>query len=79
MSNRLFLTQDEMAELSGIKVGRLGLSRDQRQINWLRTSGIPFVINAAGRPIVTVAALVGTEKREQPKSAWSPRALQKAT
>ncbi|MGQ5525410.1 DUF4224 domain-containing protein [Chitinimonas sp. PSY-7] len=78
INNRLFLTQGEMAELCGIKGGRSGLSRNQRQINWLRTSGIPFVVNAAGRPIVAVAAVTGTGKVEQSKPAWSPRALQKA-
>lgn len=79
MNDRLFLTEEEMAELSGIKVGRSGLSRDQRQINWLRTSSIPFVVNAIGRPIVTIAALTGNNKIEQPKSGWTPRLINRNT
>ncbi|MGQ5523567.1 DUF4224 domain-containing protein [Chitinimonas sp. PSY-7] len=75
MNNRLFLTHDEVAELSGIKAGRKGLSRDQRQIAWLRNSGIPFFVNAAGRPIITTASLIISNRDEQPKASWKPRVL----
>jgi len=48
----LFLEEAEVAILMGIKIGRGGLSRSQRQIAALRTMGIPFHVNAVGRPIV---------------------------
>ncbi|MGH8643175.1 MAG: DUF4224 domain-containing protein [Gammaproteobacteria bacterium] len=45
----IFLSADEIAALTGKR-------RKSCQIAWLRTSGIPFYVNASGRPVVTCAA-----------------------
>ncbi len=68
----LFLTPDEVAELCGIRRGRNGFSRHELQVAQLRTMGVAFRINAAGRPIVTVAAVEGgsTQKNERPARPW---------
>ncbi len=53
------------------------------QIKWLKTSGIPFWVNALGHPIVARTAIEGrkTEPKMTPevKPKWVPRVLQKAT
>lgn len=54
----MFLTPEEIAELTGRKVKRL-------QIEQLRTMGIPFYINAVGRPVVVCSVLEG--KKEPPQ------------
>lgn len=62
----LFLTDDELAELTGRRVRRL-------QIAALKQMMIPFRINALGRPVVTRAAVLGlqaTTAATQPR--WSP-------
>ena len=55
----VFLSQEEVAELTGIKRGRDGKSAFQLQSEHLRKYGIPFFPNAAGRPIVAKAAVEG--------------------
>ncbi|MCS6454755.1 DUF4224 domain-containing protein [Burkholderia thailandensis] len=75
MSN-IFLSRDEIAELTGVRTGRRGKSREDLQIDWLRTSGIPFWTNARGRPIVARAAIEGKQPREElPKKKWQPNVL----
>lgn len=63
----LFLTDDELHELTGRRVRRL-------QIEALRRMLIPFHINALGRPVVTRAAVLGqqTAKHQQPAARWAP-------
>jgi hypothetical protein len=70
-----FLTPEEVAELSGIRMGRNGKSREEMQVDWLRTSGIPFWTNARGRPIIARVAIEGRPATEQPKKKWVPKAL----
>lgn len=72
----IFLTLQEVSELTGIKVGRHGQSREQLQIEWLRSSGIPFWTNARGRPIIARAAIEGHAGKQQstPKK-WQPKVL----
>lgn len=70
-----FLSAEEVAELTGIMVGRRGKTREELQIDWLRTSGIPFWTNARGRPIIARAAIVGREAAEQPKKKWQPKVM----
>lgn len=81
METSTFLTPAEVAELTGIKIGkRIGghlISRNQRQVEWLRVSGIPFIENAIGRPIITRAVIEGRNApppKEQ-KPTWQPRAF----
>lgn len=71
-----FLTPDEVAELTGILTGRRGKTREQLQVEWLRTSGIPFWTNARGRPIIARAAIEGRATAEdQPRKTWQPKVL----
>ncbi len=67
-----FLTSAEVAILTGRKVRRL-------QCEALRAMGIPFVINAIGRPVVTAAAIEGRkEKAANSPAKWQPGCLKKA-
>lgn len=71
-----FLSAEEVAELSGIRVGRRGKTREQLQIEWLRTSGIPFWTNARGRPIIARAAIDGRNGApEVVRPKWQPKVL----
>ncbi|SDV48678.1 DUF4224 domain-containing protein [Chitinasiproducens palmae] len=71
-----FLTQEEMTELSGIKTGKKGRTREQLQAEWLRTSGIPFWTNARGKPIVARVSIEGRgAATEPPTRAWQPRVV----
>lgn len=70
-----FLSPEEVAELTGVLVGRRGKTREELQIDWLRTSGIPFWTNARGRPIIARAAIIGRPAAEQPKKKWQPKVL----
>lgn len=66
----LFLTDQELQELTGRKVRRL-------QIEQLRRMLIPFHVNALGRPVVTRAAVIGMQQAKQdaaPKG-WAPRVV----
>lgn len=51
MSN-MFLNADELAELTGRKV-------KSKQIEALRRIGVPFRVNALGKPVVTRVAIEG--------------------
>ncbi|MBU9308325.1 DUF4224 domain-containing protein [Burkholderia multivorans] len=71
-----FLSSDEVAELSGIKTGRNGKTREQLQIAWLRSAGVPFWTNARGRPIVARSAIDGSKHVEEKARKKSvPQAL----
>ena len=75
MSESMFLSTEEVSELTGIRVGRRGKTREILQIEWLRSSGIPFWANARGRPIIARAAIEGRLSRDEiPKKKWQPRA-----
>ena len=71
----IFLSPEEVAELTGIKRGRDGLSRNEMQIEHLRKQGIPFFPNASGRPIITKAAVEGATQTSAKKQAWQPKVL----
>lgn len=69
MSN-LFLNQEELNVLTGRK-------HKSRQIELLRSMGVPFRINATGHPVVTRGVVEG-RKEEAPKAAeprWKPRVV----
>lgn len=75
----MFLTPEEISDLTGIKRGRAGKTRGQLQCDHLRRIGVPFFVNAAGEPKVARAFFEGiTNKPEQPKKAWQPAALRVA-
>jgi len=67
----MFLTEDEIGMLTGRKVKKL-------QVEQLRSMGIPFYVNAVGRPVVVRSILEGRKDQEQPKPKWQPRVLQGA-
>lgn len=56
----IFLTPEEIAELTGIRRGCKGKSREQRQVTALKSMGVPHYVNAAKRPIVARAAIEGS-------------------
>lgn len=60
----VFLAPDEIAQLTGRKLKRL-------QVDALRKMGIPFYVNAIGKPVVTLAAVEG-RKEPPPKKVWTP-------
>ncbi|WP_186104530.1 DUF4224 domain-containing protein [Burkholderia gladioli] len=71
----LFLTAEEVAELTGIGIGRKGQTREELQVAWLRTSGIPFWTNARGRPIIARAFFTGQKTEVPPRPKWQPKVL----
>ena len=72
----LFLTEDDVAELTGIKRGRDGKTRYQMQIEQLRLMQVAFRVNAAGRPIVAVAAIEGKKSPPPPpEPTWQSNVL----
>ncbi|WP_082742022.1 DUF4224 domain-containing protein [Burkholderia sp. MSMB1072] len=75
----LFLTSEEVAELTGVRIGRRGKSREELQVAWLRTSGIPFWVNARGRPIIARARITGQPTESPPRPKWQPAALRPST
>lgn len=63
----IFLTADEVAELTGYK-------RHGRQVEALRQMGIPCRINARGRPIVTRSVIEGAAEGAHSKGrGWQSR------
>lgn len=73
MNMSIFLTSDEIRELTGISRGKAGKAREQLQAASLRTMKIPFYLNAVGRPIVARAVIEGvaTSAQVSPKK-WEP-------
>jgi Domain of unknown function (DUF4224) len=67
-STNLFINTSELLILTGRKT-------KSRQIAWLRTSGLPYRINATGHPVVTRAAVVGNSE-PMLEIGWVPKVLQ---
>lgn len=61
-----FLSTDEICALTGRKM-------KTKQIEALRKMGLPFWVNAIGRPVVTVAAVEGRKEAPQEKTWVMPR------
>ncbi|MCG9124263.1 DUF4224 domain-containing protein [Laribacter hongkongensis] len=74
----MFLNQEEVDLLTGIRRGRTEgrqkLTKYQRQVAFLRGTGIPFVVNAAGRPVITRAALEGSRAVPPAPTGWQSNA-----
>ena len=70
MSEDLFLTDQELRELTGRAIRRL-------QIAALREMLVPFRVNAIGRPVVTRAAVLGAKDAQAANDAkgWVPRVI----
>lgn len=69
----MFLTDDELATLTGRR-------QKARQVAQLRAMGVPFLVNAAGRPVVARAAIEGRAAPAPiptvPVPAWQPALVQ---
>lgn len=65
-----FLERDEIKELTG-------RTKVALQIAQLAKMGIPFFVNAVGRPVVTRSAIEGrgAPVAAAPKKAWMPKVL----
>jgi hypothetical protein len=62
----MFLTADELAELTGRKI-------KSKQIEALRRMGLPFHVNAVGKPVVSAAAVEGRKLPvAAPATTWQP-------
>jgi len=64
----MFLTKLELITLTGRAL-------KGSQTEQLRKMGISFFVNASGRPVVTRAAIVGSNNRAEAPKSWSPKAL----
>ena len=60
-----FLSSQDISELTGRKT-------KSKQIEALLRMGLPFWVNAIGRPAVTVTAIEG-RREPPPEKAWSPQ------
>lgn len=75
----LFLSDEETGELTGIRGGKKGRPKHRMQIDQLRRMGIPFHVNARGRPIIARAVITGsTSTQPKEQTGWKPAALTKA-
>ena len=62
-----FLEDPDLMRLTGRR-------QKSRQIEWLRSEGIPFRVNATGHPVVLWSALEDRNTRVDER--WAPRALE---
>lgn len=74
----IFLSKEDVAELTGIKIGRDGKSREELQQKQLTNMHVPYRVNARGEPVVTKSAVEGFEKTGKVKKEYVPAALRKA-
>jgi hypothetical protein len=61
-----FLTVDAVVRLTGRR-------RKSKQIEALRTMGLPFWVNAIGEPVVAIAAVEGRREAPREKTWVMPR------
>ncbi|MFK3741329.1 DUF4224 domain-containing protein [Massilia sp. TN1-12] len=59
----MFLNAEDLAELTGRKI-------KSKQIEALRRMGLPFHVNAVGKPVVPVSALEGRKPAKPAAPAW---------
>jgi len=69
----MFLTADDVAELTGIRQGKAGKSRHELQIAALKKMKIHHFVNAAGRPVIARAVIEGGTQQEIRQPSWEPR------
>ena len=61
----MFLSSQDISELTGRKT-------KAKQIEALLRMGLPFWVNAIGKPVVTLTALEGRRESPQEKT-WTPQ------
>jgi hypothetical protein len=68
----MFLNKEDVARLTGTR-------HRNKQIGWLRNSGIRFWVNVTGTPVVARAAIEGTPTKidEPVQPQWQPNALKR--
>lgn len=59
----MFLTADDLVELTGRRI-------KSKQIEALRRMGLPFHVNAVGKPVVPSAAIEGRKPPPAPAPVW---------
>lgn len=66
----MFLSTGELVELTGRKV-------KSKQIDVLRRMGVPFFVNALGRPVVARSSVEGGARAvaRSADASWQPRVL----
>jgi hypothetical protein len=70
----MFLSQDDIIELTGISQGKAGKTRFELQIAALKKMKVPHYVNAAGRPVVARAVIEGGGHHiETRQPTWEPR------
>lgn len=69
----MFLNPEEIAELTGVRNGTKGSTRNACQIAALRKMKIPHYVNAAGRPVVARAIIEGGRDQPVAHKTWEPR------
>ena len=69
----MFLTAEELAELTGIKIGKNKKTREQLQAAEVARLGIPHYVNIAGRVVVARAIIEGRPAdAPPPRPRWEP-------
>jgi hypothetical protein len=66
----IFLDDDDLAKLTGFKTAR-------KQIQQLRTMGVPFRVNAGGLPVVAISAIEGGRQPAPPRAKVIPEAFRR--
>jgi hypothetical protein len=61
----IFLSADEVTQLTGRKI-------KSKQIEALRKMGLPFHVNASGRPVVAISTIAGQKQPDEQKKVWQP-------
>lgn len=61
----MFLSDSDLRDLTGYV-------RRAKQVAQLRKMGIPFFVNAAGRPIVARATIEGRNEPAAKEKTWEP-------
>jgi hypothetical protein len=66
----LFIKPEEVRVLTGF-------AQKGKQIEQLRRMGIPFFVNAAGRPVVSSHSFLAQTSQRQHEKVWKPAVLTK--
>lgn len=69
----MFLSPDDVSELTGITQGKAGKTRFELQIAALKKMKVPHYVNAAGRPVIAKAVIEGGAQPEIRQPTWEPR------
>jgi hypothetical protein len=68
---QLFLSEDQVDQLTGLLRGKDGKSKHDLQCVHLREKGIVHFVNARGRPVVPLTAING-QRQVPARPKWQP-------